>query len=39
VIADARAEKAALRFGAEEGLIIKSRELEIAINVAGLAKS
>ena len=39
VIADVRAEKAALRFGTEEGLVIGSRELEIPIDLAGAAES
>src|ERR1700686_2433644 len=39
VIADVRAEKTAFRFGAEEGLIIRSREIEVAIDIAGVAES
>jgi hypothetical protein len=39
VIADVRPEKAALGFGAEEGLVIGSRELEVAIDLAGVAES
>src|SRR3984885_5151340 len=38
-MADVRAEKSALRFGSEEGLIICIRQLEVAINVAGVAES
>jgi hypothetical protein len=39
VIADLRAEKAAFRFCTEEGLVIGSRELELAIDMAGVAES
>jgi hypothetical protein len=39
VIADVRAEKAALRFGTEEGLMVSSREAEVAINIARVAES
>ena len=39
VIADLRAEKPALRFGSQEGLIFGSREMEVAINIAGVAES
>ena len=39
VIADVSAEKAALRFCTQEGLVIGSRELEVAIDMAGVAES
>ena len=39
VVADVRAEKAALRFGTEEGLIIGSGKIEVAINIARVAES
>ena len=39
VIADVRAEKAAFRFCTEEGLVIGGRELEVAIDMAGVAES
>jgi len=39
VIADVSAEKAALRFCTEKGLVIGSRELEVAIDMAGVAET
>jgi hypothetical protein len=39
MVADVRAEKAALRFGTEEGLIIGSGKIEVAINIARVAES
>ena len=39
LVADVSAEKAALRFCAEKRLVIGSRELEVAIDVAGVAES
>ena len=39
VIADVRAEKSPFRFRAEESLIIHSREIEVTINIAGIAES
>ena len=39
VIADVSEEKAALRFCTEEGLVIGSRELEVAIDMAGVAET
>src|SRR5579863_1129036 len=39
MIADVRAEEAAPRFSAEECLVIESRELKVAIHLAGVAES
>ena len=39
VIADVSEEKAALRFCAEEGLVVGSRELDVAIDMAGVAEN
>ena len=39
MIADLRAEKPALRFGSQEGLVFSSREMKVAINMAGVAES
>ena len=39
VIADVKAKESALRFALHKGLIIDSRELEIAVNSASVAES
>ncbi len=39
MIEDVRAEKAALRFCTEEGLVIGGRELEVAVDLAGVAET
>src|SRR6476659_2117540 len=39
LIADVSAEKASLRFCTEEGLVIGSRELEVSIDMSGIAET